>query len=194
MKRINDEWIKYKILEMYVGIQQKRRLIIHRITDENIDNKVNDYNLKNRGCIFFMVSGSPPKGYAIYQSNHHFITFIDAWGIKKRTYEMVEYISIETIRELIKNITIRVGNEDFLDKELMREYIIYVRCPYCLETGKIKKGKGNIFKCECNETILLWYEEENVIGYKDWKVINKYGSDDREFDKYIRDKNIRDKK
>ena len=91
MTEINNDWIKKAISKRYGSNWQEnmsRELIIKKISDQG----TSETDIRNRGCIFFMLAGSPPKGYAIYQPSHRFITFIDAWGNKKQTYEDKDYI------------------------------------------------------------------------------------------------------
>ena len=91
MTKINKDWIKKTIAKTYSSNwedQMSRELIITKISDQGTD----ESNIKTRGCIFFTLAGSPPKGYALYVPEHRFITIIDAWGKKKRTYNDKEYV------------------------------------------------------------------------------------------------------
>ena len=36
------------------------------------------------GCVFFALNGSPPKGYALYVPDHHYLLLVDAWGKTRR--------------------------------------------------------------------------------------------------------------
>lgn len=91
MTEINNEWIKKALAKRY-GRNWKenmdRELIIRKISDQG----TSESDIRNRGCIFFMLAGSPPKGYAIYQPSHRIIIIIDAWGNKKQTYQDKDYI------------------------------------------------------------------------------------------------------
>lgn len=91
MTKINNEWIKVALAKRY-GKNWKenmdRELIIRKISDQG----TSESDIRNRGCIFFMLAGSPPKGYAIYQPSHRIIILIDASGDKKQTYQDKDYV------------------------------------------------------------------------------------------------------
>ena len=91
MTEINNEWIKMALAKRYGRNWQEnmsRELIIRKISDQG----TSEHDIRSRGCIFFMLAGSPPKGYAIYQPSHRIIILIDAWGKKKQTYKDKDYI------------------------------------------------------------------------------------------------------
>ena len=80
----NLDWIKEQIIKKYCShlapthedyiSNMGRKMFIH--IDKN--------SYKPLGYVFFSVSGSPPKGCAIYQPDHRFIIIIDAWGKSKK--------------------------------------------------------------------------------------------------------------
>ena len=64
---VNLDWIKKQIIKTYSNNLEKnifRELFINELED----------------CYFFVLSGTPPKGYAIYQPEHKFLIVVDAWG------------------------------------------------------------------------------------------------------------------
>ena len=64
---VNLDWIKKQIVKTYSGSLEnniKQELVIH----------------KSVGCYFFVLRGTPPKGYAIYQPKYKFLIIIDAFG------------------------------------------------------------------------------------------------------------------
>ena len=83
MTKIDKEWVKKAIAKKYSSNWKEQ------LTREL---KIIKLDKKNERVIFFILCGTPPKGYAIYQPDHHFITIIDAWGNKKATYQDKEYI------------------------------------------------------------------------------------------------------
>jgi len=50
------------------------------------------------GCVFFALQGSPPKGYAVYVPENHYIVYIDVWGKTERRQETV-LIGLEDIHD-----------------------------------------------------------------------------------------------
>ncbi|MBA7625154.1 hypothetical protein ES703_32578 [subsurface metagenome] len=63
-----------RIIKTYSNPKHPRPMMIHK-----------SYSAHSKlGAIFFAVTGSPPKGYAIYVPEHSYLIIIDAWGKTKR--------------------------------------------------------------------------------------------------------------
>lgn len=80
MKTITREEIKKKLARHYGGSLKKnmeRRELIEFDHDE-------EKQLDKGSCVFFFLSGTPPKGYAIYVPGHRLISLYDWQGKRFR--------------------------------------------------------------------------------------------------------------
>jgi len=75
MKEINEKYIKKRLVKMYHNNEED-------LTRELV-------KIKHDDTCFYLLEGSPPKGYAVYIPEHNKIVFIDAWGDKKTTKDTV---------------------------------------------------------------------------------------------------------
>lgn len=76
---IPETFININLSECYGTPPFERKLIKQKVIDWG-----------GNYVIFFMLSGSPPKGYALYIAGHKKIIFIDAWGKIFKTMDNVE--------------------------------------------------------------------------------------------------------
>jgi len=88
MKIISREEIKRKLATHYggnIGDSMRHRTLVEYNHDEG-------ELLDNGRVVFFFLSGSPPKGYAIVVPGHRTIHLYDAWG---RRFRIIDEIELE---------------------------------------------------------------------------------------------------
>jgi hypothetical protein len=93
-KAMNNEFdtnfVKMKICKFHCGkdekcfkdCEKKRKLLVTKVADGG--------DFDSRGAIFFMLTGSPPKGYALYIPGKNTLNFFDNSGNLKKSYYQVE--------------------------------------------------------------------------------------------------------
>lgn len=81
--QFNDQFIKERLSYYYNG--QNR----YEVFTDNMGRDLIKQEIKDKGgnsCFFFILSGSPLKGYAIWNKGHHTLLIIDAWLEVKKKY------------------------------------------------------------------------------------------------------------
>lgn len=76
MKTLSLLDVKEKMVHSYIGyvseFDMSRGLLIHKSFSDN--------DPRTPGYFFFALQGSPPKAFAVYSPDHHFLIIGDAWG------------------------------------------------------------------------------------------------------------------
>ena len=88
MKTITKEEIKRKLAKHYSGSTEEHMELRDLYQVQNED---------NHGClgsVFFSLTGSPPKGYAIYIPGHRLLSLYDRYG---KRFRIIREVKVEGI-------------------------------------------------------------------------------------------------
>ncbi len=85
--KFNDDFVRKKLCNHYSKGVIDRDLIKTKVYDGN-----------RNWVIFFMIAGSPPKGYAIFENhfeNRGVLWLYDAWGRRFKIYNDMTYEDVQ---------------------------------------------------------------------------------------------------